>query len=149
MASIEIALKEIGMDVWQDESGNAVVPLKPLSDAFGLQWKEQWERANRPHMARLFGTCLVKGVSGGQVRLVTCIRVDRVVAWVFRVNPESVRAGGNEIGADFLLEKDEELSDAIHRHESRAGGMIQRTEGEGRPSVKILLPVSSRDVKPE
>lgn len=52
-----------------------------------------------------------------QHREMVCIRLDRVAAYLNTINPERVRANGNEDGAAFLEQKQEEWDDLIHAYE--------------------------------
>lgn len=53
------------------------------------------------------------------------IRVDRVAAYLNTLNPESVRAGGNKVAADWLEAKHKEWDDLIHAYEQSSGDMFR------------------------
>jgi len=101
-----------------DEKYQSVTPLKPIADFFGLKWEEQRIKANAPYWKAFFGTCVVTFVMPGDTnaRHHTCIEMRRVPAYLMRINPERVRAGGNSSGADFLVAEQAELADAMFDH---------------------------------
>lgn len=122
------------LPVMQNEQGQDVTPLKPISDLFGLRWTQQREKVtNSAYFSRFLGTCTLTswgagtskpgeitpqvGGDGGQKREQTCILVSRVAAYLMGINPEMVRAKGNQDGAKFLEEKQEEWADALHDYE--------------------------------
>jgi hypothetical protein len=60
---------------------------------------------------------------------------------MFQINPERVRANGNEAGADFLIQKHEEWADLIHQYETRKGGMLQAVTREKAINIRLFLSV--------
>lgn len=128
MNTVRISLEFSGviLPVDRDEHGREVVPLKPISDVFGLHWQSQHEKVNQGRMLRRLGTCLLDIPYAGQSREMCCIRLDRVVAYLNSINPEKVRTHGNEDGADFLERKQDEWDDVLHAYESQKGGIIHR-----------------------
>jgi hypothetical protein len=73
------------------------------------------------------GTCIGVMPYADQHREMVCIRLDRVAAYLNTINPERVRANGNEDGAAFLEQKQEEWDDLIHAYEMQ-NGMFALTE---------------------
>lgn len=141
VTKIELEFAGVTLPVGQDAEGRDVVPLKPISDVFGLKWEEQRIRVQGDYLARFLGTCTPVIRGADQSREMVCIRLDRVAAWMFQINPERVRAAGNEVGADFLIEKHEEWADLIHQYETRKGGMLEQA-GKDRV-VKIRTFISA------
>lgn len=97
------------------------VPFKPLVECLGLDWKSQYNRMQAPYFARRMGTCMGDIPHAGQTREMVLIRLDRVAAYLNTINPESVRAAGNESAADFLEQKHAEWDDLIHAYELQSG----------------------------
>lgn len=136
------------LPIVQNDQGADCVPLKPLCDLFGLKWERQRLKVSEPFYKRHLGICVLKalaatphkggaygtctpdtegsddtctplmGGAGEQVRDHTCIRIDRVAAFLMTINPDRVRAAGNTSGADFLEAKLTEWADALHDYES-------------------------------
>lgn len=145
---IELEFAGVVLPVGLNDEGRDVVPLKPISDVFGLEWERQRKRAQEGYFARFLGTCTVLMYGAGQDRELVCIRVDRVAAWMFQINPVRVRAAGNEAGADFLIQKHEEWADLIHEYETRKGGMLHASTKDKALNIRLFLSVlrAKRDV---
>jgi len=160
--SLNLNFAGVMLPVAQDDQGRDIVPLKPISDIFGLQWSRQKKKfgikdeacgvhmypagpekpaktagesaengtadePKPPYLARRLGLCLAEFNFAGQSRQMLAIRLDRVAAYLYRLNPEQVRTGGNVDGADFLQQKQEEWDDVLHQYES-AEGIMSRNE---------------------
>lgn len=123
MVSLEFA--DVVLPVAQDESGRDVVPLKPITDVFGLQWERQRKRVQEPEKQRRLGTCTVQMYGAGQQREMVCIRIDRVATYLFSLSAESIRSAGNEDGAAYLERKQEEWDNVLHAYEQHVGGTIR------------------------
>jgi hypothetical protein len=121
MSKIMISIEYAGLHVQvvKNEQGEPVTPLKPISDLFGLQWETQREKVTKSdHLRRFLGICtLLMGGAGDQKREQTCILLSRVAAFLMSINPDRVRANGNESGADYLEQKLTEWADALHDYE--------------------------------
>lgn len=141
MSKIELEFAGVTLPIGQDEEGRDVVPLKPISDVFGLDWERQRVKAWDKYSVQFFGTCTQQMLGADQRREMVCIRVDRVAAWLFRLNPNSVRAVGNEVGADFLIQKHEEWADLLHEYESRKGGLLQSAGRDRAVNLRLFLAV--------
>lgn len=124
--SIVIHYAGLDLPVVKTEDGTEVVPLKPLADLFGLKWEAQREKVNDGFYPRYLGICTqkawvatpFKGGASGENQEQTCIRLDRVAAYLMTINPDRVRAKGNEVGAVYLEAKLTEWADALHDYES-------------------------------
>lgn len=123
MKTITVALEFAGLvlPVTKNEKGQDIVPIKPITELFKLDWKSQYDRIQVPAIARRLGVCMGDMPHAGQVREMVCIRLDRVSAFLNSINPDKVRGGGNEAGADFLVRKQEEWDDLIHEYEVSGG----------------------------
>ncbi|MCL1962232.1 MAG: phage antirepressor N-terminal domain-containing protein, partial [Desulfovibrionaceae bacterium] len=98
-------------------------PLKPLSDLFGLRWERQRQKVTKSAFySRHLGVCTLHvWGADGQKREQTCILVPSVAAYLLSINPDLVRAQGNESGADYLEAKIVEWNAVIHEYEEMAG----------------------------
>lgn len=98
-------------------SGAECVPLKPLSDLFGLRWLTQYNKCVKGWLRDFLGTCVLTAPDiGGQARAVVCIRIDRVDGYILSVNPRRVRSGGNLDGAHFLELKHLEWAESLRAY---------------------------------
>lgn len=127
MKRIQVALDFAGviLPVTTNDDGQHIVPLKPIVEIFGMDWKNQYRRIQTPYYVRRLGVCMGRFAHTGQDREMVGIRLDRVSAYLNTINPEQVRAGGNKKGADFLEAKHQEWDDLIHEYEV-AGGILSR-----------------------
>jgi hypothetical protein len=121
MSKIVFSIQYAGLTlpVIQNDKGQDVTPLKPIADLFGLDWETQRKKVtNGDFYPAFFGTCtgLMPG-AGSQNREQTCIRLDRVAAYLMGINPERVTANGNDSGGEYLTEKITEWADALHDYE--------------------------------
>lgn len=120
-AKIQISILYAGLtlQVSQNEQGQDITPLKPISDLFGLAWNKQYKKiTDSPSFSRYLGSCTYHMVCGdGKKREQTCILLSRVAAFLMSISTDSVRASGNVEGADYLLEKQIEWADALHDYE--------------------------------
>lgn len=121
MSKIAFSIQYAGLTlpVIKNEQGQDVTPLKPIAELFGLEWERQRKKVSQGDFyPSYFGTCtvLMHG-AGSQNREQTCIRVDRVAAYLMSLNPERVLANGNDSGAAYLASKITEWADALHDYE--------------------------------
>lgn len=140
--------------------GHQRVPLKPISDLFGLDWKSQKRKIDasaggqkspesgdpggaspprKSYIATLLGVTIEEIFYADQLRQMLCIRLDRVAGFLFTINPEMVRALGNEDGAAFLEQKHQEWLDLIHAYECQRGDMF------GGASLKKVYAIAKID----
>ena len=165
---IEIEFAGITLPVVYDAEGREVVPVKPISDVFGLSWADMKKKIgaikptcggdippagieNQPdssptasYLSRRLGACIGLIPYAGQLREMVCIRLDRVSAFLNQIEPERVRGGGNETGADFLEAKQCEWDDLLHEYETRQGGMLSAVTTETKVkaiNVRLYLSV--------
>jgi hypothetical protein len=117
--SINIEYAGLQLQIAKNSSGQDVTPLKPISDLFGFKWQRQHQKVTESaYLSRFLGVCILPmWDAGSQKREQTCILVSRVSAFLMSINPEQVRAQGNEVGADFLEQKINEWADALHDYE--------------------------------
>lgn len=139
MNHVVVSLQFAGvlLPVAADEQGGKVVPLKPISDALGLEWVRQHKRSGEAGRAQRLGTCTVPMYYAGQTREMVCIRLDRVVAWLFSINPEAVRGQGNVKAAEFLEQKQAEWDTVLHDYEAAQGMFGKELQAEARKRVAL------------
>lgn len=148
------------LPVVADEAGQDMVPLKPICEAIGVKWEDQRRKLgvksegrtpdirgagseNGGYYARRLGACIGDIPYAGQMRQMVCIRLDRVVAFLNSINPESVRGAGNEAAADFLEEKHAEWDMVLHDYEMQKGGLLERVSANSKNrSVNMRLYLS-------
>lgn len=146
------------LPVVKNEAGQDVVPLKPVCDVIGLKWETQ-----RLKLGMKSSTCtpprggassdgegyLVERLGIGlstvfwadKSREMVCIRLDRVSAFLYTVNPNQVKANGNEAAAAFLKRKHQEWDDLLHAYESERGEMLRRGASAKVINIRTLLSV--------
>lgn len=90
------------------DDGASRIPLKPICDAIGVVWDCQYEKVSAPYLRDRLGVRLEKFHHGGQSREMVAIRSDRLVAFLYSVDPNNVRGAGNIASADFLERKHKE-----------------------------------------
>lgn len=130
------------LPVAKNEAGQDMVPLKPISDEIGLDWENQRVRMHTPYFTRRFGICTHEVMGADQTRMMVCIRLDRVVAFLNSLNPNTIRAGGNEAAADYLERKHSEWDDLIHQYEAQNGQLIQQAASAKIINIRTFLAVS-------
>lgn len=126
-----------------NEQEQMVVPLKPISDAIGLEWECQRKKVSEPELAERLGTCVMRARRFDQGRDMVFIRFDRVAAFLNNVNPRNVRGQGNESTATFLFKKQAEWDDLIDFFELNFGVLTKSGKVAARkpPSVRDFLSV--------
>ncbi len=138
MKHITIAIEYAGLtlSVVKNE-GIELVPLKPITDMFGLRWVTQREKvANDAFYRSYLGTCtLPSQCADGQKREQTCIRLDRVAAYLMTLSPAMIRAQGNTEGADFLEARLNEWADALHDYET-LGSAVNERHAQGQATLR-------------
>jgi len=133
---MQLDFSGVVLPVIEDEQGQQVVPLKPISDIFGLNWSDQHKRMQTPYLAQRLGVCIGELPYAGQRRKMVCIRLDRVSAYLYTLNPDQIRVGGNAKGADFLEAKHEAWDDLLHDYEV-ASGILSKNESLKSESVRL------------
>lgn len=122
--SLNLNFSGVVLPVVDCEDGFQRVPLKPISDLIGLSWADQHKKMQTPYFSRRLGVCVGDIPYAGQTRQMVLVRLDRVAAYLNMLNPESVRAAGNEAAADFLEAKHREWDDLIHAYEQQRGQLF-------------------------
>jgi hypothetical protein len=132
---ISIAFGDAILPVIECEDGFQRVPLKPISDQVGLDWRSQKRKIiDNTYLTARFGlvlgeTSLPQMTDLGLKRDQYLIRIDRVTAFLNSLNPERIRSKGNQEAADWLESKHEEWDDALHSYEEN--GFAAKELGDG------------------
>jgi len=121
---ISIAFGDGILPVIQCEDGHKRVPLKPIAEQIGVQWRSQTHRIqpgkylyDRLGIESRIVNDTANRKATGKTRL--CIRLDRVVAYLNSLNPENIKGMGNERAAEWLKSKHQEWDDALHAYETQ------------------------------
>lgn len=122
--ALELEFAGVVLPIALNEAGEQIVPLKPITDVFGLDWKGQYRRAQVPDFRDYWGVCTYSMSHAGQQREMVCILLNRVIAFLHSVSPSSVRAAGNEAGATFLTRKWREWGDVMSIYEQHRQGAL-------------------------
>ena len=115
--TFSITYAGITLPVIKRATGEEIVPLKPIADAFGLSWEDQRKKvAGSAYLTEFLGVCTgdIPGIAG---RDPVCILLSRVAAYLMTLNPDKIKAAGNVSGAQFLIAKQNEWADALHDYE--------------------------------
>jgi len=134
---LSIGFGDAILPIIECEDGHQRVPLKPIVEQIGAQWETQRKKVQPDkYLGRRLGaeiTMLKHGEipqkQGNPTHL--CIRIDRVTAFLSTINPENVRAMGNDSAADWLEAKHEEWDDALHQYET-AGFAVNKSHYSNR-----------------
>jgi hypothetical protein len=129
---ISIAFADAILPVIECEDGHQRVPLKPIVEQIGAQWDRQRKKVQpETYLGRRLGAEItiprygeLSQKPGNPTHL--CIRIDRVTAFLNSLNPEMIRAMGNNDTADWLEAKHQEWDDALHEYET-AGFAINKS----------------------
>lgn len=82
-----------------ERNGQPYVPLKPISDGIGLQWKTQWRKIEG---SERYGHMTIPLPSPGGIQDHLCIPLRKLNGWLFSINAQKVKP---------------ELQDAIIRYQ--------------------------------
>lgn len=121
---LSIAFGDVILPVHTFEDGIDRVPLKPICDHIGVDWKGQKRKLlGSEYLTKRFGLILGEDVfpqyAGNLPKNDSYwIRVDRVEAFLNTLNPPLIRNHGNIDAADWLEAKHVEWDDAIHAYET-------------------------------
>jgi len=121
---ISIAFGDAILPIIECEDGHQRVPLKPIVEQIGAQWEGQRKKIQPDsYLGRRLGAQItissygeLSQKQGNPAHL--CIRIDRVTAYLNSLNPEMIRAKGNDSTADWLEAKHQEWDDALHEYET-------------------------------
>ncbi|WP_028968021.1 phage antirepressor N-terminal domain-containing protein [Spongiibacter tropicus] len=141
---ISIGFGDAILPVVKCEDGHDRVPLKPICDQIGIQWKRQKTKLlNDSYLTERFGMTLgvprypqmdEKPVEREQY----LIRLDRVTSFLNTLSPRNINAQGNLESAEWLKSKHEEWDGALHAYETQG---IAVKAGNGSSIVNVLAKI--------
>lgn len=137
--SLNLNFSGVILPITDCEDGQQRVPLKPICEVIGLSWADQHKKMQVPYFVRRMGICVGDIPYAGQTRQMTLIRLDRVAAYLNTLNPESVRAAGDDSAADYLETKHQEWDDLLHAYEQQRGELF------GGASLKKVYAIAKID----
>jgi hypothetical protein len=121
---LSIGFGDAILPIIECEDGHQRVPLKPIVEQIGAKWETQRLKVQpEKYLGRRLGAQITT-LKGGEISQKQgnpthlCIRIDRVTAFLNTINPENVRAMGNDDTADWLEAKHQEWDDALHQYET-------------------------------
>jgi len=122
MTSISINLKFAGILLpVQEYDGKPYIPLKPVTEVFGLSWKVQARKLRTDENRELFEVVTLQW--GGQSGEMLSIPMELVTGFIGSLSPAQVKAGGNDSGAQFIIEKRKEWSRVAFQYEVDIGNI--------------------------
>lgn len=136
--SIGLTFGGVVLPIVEGEDGFQRVPLKPICDVIGILWENQRAKVQGGYLSRRLG--VTTPLMGGGVPMV-CIRVDRVASFLSTINPDRVRANGNEDSADWLEAKHQEWDNVLHQYELAKGDMF-REKASRNTAIRTFLAVA-------
>lgn len=134
---LSIAFGDAILPVVDCDDGHDRVPLKPIADEIGINWQTVTRRleAGR-YLHRRLGVKVTPSRGGQKPDI--CIRIDRVTAFLYSLNPDMVRGKGNAEAADWLEAKHAEWDDALHAYEIHGGAARAGQNGALRDLLGLI-----------
>lgn len=102
MIPLQLEFSGALLPVVTNEQGEKVVPLKPIVDVIGLNWKKQRTKVSTHYLGKRLGTCTRSMPGSGQRIKRVCIRLNRIAAYLSILDPQELREQGNNQAANFL-----------------------------------------------
>jgi len=104
-------------------AGKEYVPVRPICELIGIDWKTQKNVLDAPYGRKMYGTCWlispkINGFSELKLQKNCHIRVNRVEAFLLSPNPKRIEANGNAEAARWLMALHHEWADALHAYET-------------------------------
>lgn len=125
-----------------EHQGIEYVPLKPLSDLAGIDWRNTKKSMNSEDNVKLFGATWLKqpvfAVEGGNTTptpLTLYIRLDRARMYLARISTARMKANGNVDAAEALLTLQIEWAESLHAYETH-GIAIKTSRKEARTELQ-------------
>ena len=130
-----------------EHAGLEYVPLKPLSDLAGIDWRNTKRNMESPENVELLGVRWLKepifAASGGHMTPTPdalFIQLDRARMYLARINTARMAANGNVSAARMLLDLQIEWAEALHAYET-TGVAVKKGHREARAELIGLLKV--------
>jgi hypothetical protein len=128
-----------------EHEGVEYVPLKPLSDLAGIDWRNTKRAAFEPDNVTLLGVRSLNppvfAAPGGDITPTPeaiYIRLDRARMYLARINTARMRAHGKEEAAELLLQLQVEWAEALHAYESH-GIAVKKGKRDARAELVALI----------
>lgn len=121
---ISIAFGDVILPVVNCDDGKQRVPLKPICDHIGLDWKGQKRKLLADeYFVERFGlilgeTSIPQIAELGIKRDLYLVRLDRVTAFLNTLSPRTIGSKGNIEAAEWLKAKHIEWDNALHAYET-------------------------------
>lgn len=143
---ISIAFGDAILPIIDCDDGHQRVPLKPIADVIGINWQTITRRLEEGrYLHRRLGVKVTPSRGGQKADI--CIRIDRVTAFLYSLNPEMVRGKGNAEAADWLEAKHSEWDDALHDYETH--GVALKAGRSNAVTEALNLLKAKHTAKPE
>lgn len=116
------------------------IPLKPIVEMLGTQWKTAREKAVFGDNAELFGTCELEEPIFNRfnpprgTKKAVHILLEAGETYLMKTNTNQIRAHGNESVANYLLNLQKEWRKALHDYETKG---IAFKSSKGSDLVKL------------
>ena len=78
------------MTVTDNQTGIVYIPCKPICEAIGIAWQRQLDKIKQDEVLSSIVTEMVIVASDGKQRNMTCIPLDYLNGWLFKLNPSKV-----------------------------------------------------------
>ena len=72
------------------ETGQVFVPVKPICEAIGVDWGSQYTKIQQDEVLNSTIVQCIITASDGKQRNMTCIPLDYLNGWLFKLNPSKV-----------------------------------------------------------
>lgn len=145
---ISIEFNEAILPVIECEDGHQRVPLKPIADQIGINWRTFTRRIDVDnYLNKRLGIYMMP--SRGHQKEEIHVRIDRVTAFLNSLNPEKIRAKDNHDTADWLEAKHAEWDDALHSYETTGMAFKVNHAKEQSIHIKSFIEVSKLKLSTE
>lgn len=148
--SIEFCGVQLPIIKCEDEKDR--VQFKSLSDAIGINWDSQKRTIlKKDYLVSRYGVILggTRTPQSDEKRPTKehyLVRVDRIEAFLFNLNPQNIIAKGNIDGAEWLIKKQDEWADVLHKYE-QFGVIVKKTHESFRKELKTLDSITDPTTK--
>ena len=78
------------MTVTDSHTGIIYIPCKPICEAIGIAWQRQLDKIKQDEVLSSIVTEMVIVASDGKQRNMTCLPLDYINGWLFKLNPSKV-----------------------------------------------------------
>jgi len=133
----------LNLPVAKNQNGQDVVPLKPVSDLYGLNWPSQRQKVlASPRFVRMLDVCYAEVDTGQGPRRQLCVNPKRMSLFLFALNLTKMRAAGNNRGVDLLVKRLKEMGEVLHLY-CTEGVAIDETRRHPEAELAALQAVSA------